>query len=53
VVDDGIGMEEGKQSLGGNGLVNMRQRAEELNGQFQIHSQGLKGTQIDLQFNVN
>jgi len=50
VVDDGVGIDEQKPGLAGNGLINMRERAEELNGQFQIHSEKLKGTWIDFQF---
>jgi signal transduction histidine kinase len=53
VADDGIGFDELSPNLGGNGLVNMKQRAEELKGLFQIHSENLKGTQVSLQFMIS
>jgi ligand-binding sensor domain-containing protein len=50
IKDDGVGFDEISKSLGGNGLLNMKQRADELNAVFHIHSEKLKGTSLSLQF---
>ncbi len=47
IADNGIGIEQSKGSkLGGNGLVNMAQRAQKLNGSVHIQSTPLSGTRI-------
>lgn len=47
--DDGKGFDENKlDSMGGNGLKNMKQRAERLNASLYIHSNAGKGTSIIL-----
>jgi signal transduction histidine kinase len=45
--DDGIGFDIDKESTG-NGLVNMKNRAQKINGNLQISSQPQKGTQIKI-----
>ncbi|MBI3511687.1 MAG: hypothetical protein HY064_13580 [Bacteroidetes bacterium] len=50
VKDDGKGFAETGPSLGGNGLLNMKQRIEELNGIFNIISGIQQGTTISFQF---
>lgn len=47
IKDDGKGFEVGKVELG-NGLNNMKKRAIELNGEFQITSEINEGTTIEL-----
>lgn len=44
ISDNGIGFDT--TLINGNGLGNMKKRIEELNGQFDIHSDALKGTFI-------
>ena len=56
IKDNGIGFDtlnalEKKSMFGGNGLKNMKKRAEELKGSVKISSQMEKGTQIVLTFN--
>ena len=48
IVDDGIGFDLHKphKSSGGNGLHNMKQRAEELHGNLIIETEAGKGTTI-------
>jgi ligand-binding sensor domain-containing protein len=53
VKDDGQGFGQTTPGLGGNGLVNMRERADELKAHFQIHSEKLKGTRVSLQLAYN
>ena len=50
IKDDGVGFNSVNAGLGGNGLINMKQRAEELNAAFYIHSEVMKGTSLFLQF---
>ena len=45
VQDDGIGFNESEIKLG-NGLYNMRKRAEELEGKLEIQSQSGEGTSV-------
>jgi signal transduction histidine kinase len=51
VKDDGLGFDEIMTSLGGNGMFNMRQRADELKATFAIQSEKLKGTSLTLELN--
>ena len=48
--DDGVGFEANKETLGGNGLINMKLRAVELGGDLSIMSEKGKGTIIVIQF---
>ena len=50
ITDDGIGF---KGTKAGNGLVNMRQRAEDIGGNFTIESEPGKGTVISVHFPVH
>jgi len=50
IKDDGLGFEPITKSLGGNGFIHMKQRAEELNAVFTVFSEKLKGTILTLQF---
>ena len=50
--DDGIGFGPVKESLGGNGLVSMQRRTEDLKGELKIESEPQKGTRIVLEFSV-
>ena len=45
--DDGIGFDTSKENAG-NGLKNMKRRADEMKAEFKIESQTGNGTQIDL-----
>ena len=47
IADNGKGFAEGKKN-GGNGLKNMKSRAEELNGILIINSTAEKGTTVQL-----
>jgi PAS domain S-box-containing protein len=49
ISDNGKGFDEGKKS-GGIGITNMKTRAENLNGNFQITSAPGQGCQIDVYF---
>ncbi|MBK9759179.1 MAG: hypothetical protein IPO90_04185 [Flavobacteriales bacterium] len=56
VQDDGIGFEvNGRRddSLGGNGLGNMRRRAEEMGGQLEVRSAPGQGTTVELRFSAD
>ncbi|MEO6131137.1 MAG: ATP-binding protein, partial [Saprospiraceae bacterium] len=53
IKDDGIGFDTIAASLGGNGLLNMKQRADELNGKLEIQSGNQNGTSIALKFILN
>ena len=46
IQDDGIGMNE--QNAAGNGLANMKKRAEEMNGVFEMESGYEKGVHISV-----
>jgi signal transduction histidine kinase len=48
IVDNGIGFDE-KSIKSGNGLGNMRKRAESLGGEINIESQKQEGTKIRLE----
>ncbi len=50
VKDDGIGMAENSKSLGGNGIINMKQRAKELGGSLLVLSKENEGTSISFWF---
>ncbi len=54
VEDDGVGfnMNEDRLKTGGNGLRNMKSRAEELNGDISITSEVRKGTKVTLTINL-
>ena len=54
--DNGVGFDpqqavENRHSFGGNGLKNMKMRAEELRGELTILSRPEEGTTVSLQFN--
>jgi two-component system, NarL family, sensor histidine kinase UhpB len=53
VMDDGIGFSDIAPGLGGNGLVNMQERADELKANIQINSENQKGTRVSLQFSYH
>ena len=46
IKDDGKGFSETVASLGGNGLMNMHKRAEEMSGTFEVNSVQGRGTEI-------
>ena len=53
VADDGKGFmaeELTQESLGGNGLGNMRRRAQEVGGTLEVKAQHGAGTQVELRF---
>ncbi|MBK6963015.1 MAG: VCBS repeat-containing protein [Bacteroidales bacterium] len=53
--DDGIGMADSgqvKKGSYGNGLVNMRRRAQEAGIEFEIHSREGEGTEIAMKFRI-
>jgi signal transduction histidine kinase len=50
IIDNGIGFDRAKQGSGGNGLLNMKKRAEELGGRFEIESEVGKGTKLSFEF---
>ena len=50
VKDDGKGMAEKTKTLGGNGILNMKQRAEELGGTLLVLSKENEGTSISFWF---
>lgn len=52
IKDDGVGFESNPESLGGNGLINMKQRVDDLKGEFQIQSGKGKGTTLTIKFNL-
>ena len=52
IKDDGKGFEKTELTLGGNGLINMKQRAEELRGSLAITSEIGKGTIVNFQFEI-
>ncbi len=53
VKDDGLGFDEIITSLGGNGMINMKQRADELRATFDVQSEKLKGTSLTLELNYS
>lgn len=56
IKDNGVGFqvqsEETKMTLSGNGLDNIRSRANEMGGDIRIQSQPGKGTSIELTMNI-
>jgi signal transduction histidine kinase len=52
IADNGIGLEAGKKSLGGNGLKNMEIRAKEIGAQLTVSSLEPKGTKVELQMPI-
>jgi hypothetical protein len=53
--DDGIGLDDSgqvKKGSHGNGLVNMRRRAQEAGIEFEIHSHTGEGTEIVMKFRI-
>jgi two-component system, NarL family, sensor histidine kinase UhpB len=50
IKDDGKGFESSNGGMGGNGLVNMKQRALELDGTFAIASAKGQGTELNFTF---
>jgi signal transduction histidine kinase len=46
IADNGIGFDQTKPGSGGNGLLNMKKRAEDLGGSFEIQSTPGKGTRV-------
>jgi signal transduction histidine kinase len=46
ITDNGKGFDQAKPGSGGNGLLNMQKRAEELGGTFAIESEPGKGTRV-------
>jgi signal transduction histidine kinase len=52
ISDDGVGFDSTPESLGGNGLINMKQRIEELSGTFEIQSAKKQGTTLFIKFNL-
>ena len=51
ITDNGKGFDQSTKSSNGNGLINMKKRAEEMGGSFEMQSSPGKGTSII--FNVN
>lgn len=50
ISDDGKRINDQSETLGGNGLHNMKKRADELNGKIDISSEKNKGTILSLTF---
>ncbi len=50
IKDDGHGFDEISKNLGGNGIIHMKQRADELNAVFTVFTEKLQGTILTLQF---
>jgi signal transduction histidine kinase len=46
IADNGKGFDQIKPGSGGNGMMNMKKRAEELGGTFEIESEPGKGTRV-------
>lgn len=53
VTDNGRGFDPGSENLHGNGLLNMKKRAEEMNGSFEIQSSPGLGTIVVLSCNLD
>lgn len=53
ISDNGKGFDENEltEKLGGNGIINMRKRSEEINGEFTVNSSPGKGSTIALKLN--
>ncbi|PBQ32341.1 hypothetical protein CNR22_11350 [Sphingobacteriaceae bacterium] len=52
IMDNGKGFEWKKESEG-NGLMNMKKRAEKIKAQFELNSSANEGTRIELRLNLN
>ena len=52
ICDDGKGMQETKNGLGGNGINNMRTRTQEIGGIFSITSSQNMGTILSIKFPI-
>jgi|GEM_PF-2645355 len=50
IKDDGRGFENKIGSMGGNGLINMQQRAQEMGGELEVFSEKGKGTELNFNF---
>lgn len=50
IIDDGKGMGEESKSLGGNGMLNMKKRANELDGVLDVVTEKNKGTKLSISF---
>jgi len=46
ITDKGKGFDQAKAGSGGNGLLNMKKRAEDLGGRFEIESEVGRGTKV-------
>jgi signal transduction histidine kinase len=53
VTDNGKGFDMGSENLHGNGLLNMKKRAEEMSGSIEIQSSPGQGTMVRLIFNLD
>ncbi len=52
IIDNGKGFDQVKTGSGGNGLLNMKKRAEELSGTCEVQSSPGKGTKITVRVNI-
>jgi ligand-binding sensor domain-containing protein/signal transduction histidine kinase len=52
VEDDGVGIPPGISEMGGNGLSNMKERVEDIGGQFLLESVSDKGTRVCLRVSM-
>ena len=52
IADDGIGFPKNKKNGDGSGIINMRSRAELLNGHLEVHT-STKGTSIEIIIPIN
>jgi signal transduction histidine kinase len=52
ITDNGIGFNDAIPKSGGNGLLNMKKRAEDLGGSFEIHSEAGKGSRVEFRIPV-
>ncbi len=50
IIDNGKGFDHTKPGSGGNGLLNMQKRAEEIGGRFEIESKPGVGTKVSFEF---
>ncbi|MBM7540874.1 sensor histidine kinase [Amphibacillus cookii] len=53
VVDDGVGFDCDSEQSGSYGLANMKERAEEIGGQYQLISVPDQGTKLDVRVPIN
>ena len=52
ITDNGKGFDQARPGSGGNGLLNMKKRAEDLGGSFEIQSEAGKGTRVEFRIPV-